>query len=192
MVAARVTRRERYEQFKPLRDQGLTLREIAASFDVSPRTVSDVLNDPDRAKVRARRERYRGRCAFCGKPTSGAEGRSRAPTRCRDHPDLDAQMKARGVNRWTRETVISELQRLGRELGRAPAVGDYFQQHGRSSRPVVVEGMVGIYNAARCLFGSWNNALTAAGFEPRLKGHRAEPERWLRNKRAAEARRARA
>lgn len=43
--------------------------------------------DPERyrrilAEDRARKERYRGTCLVCGKPTSGCRGRAKAPKRC--------------------------------------------------------------------------------------------------------------
>lgn len=78
------TRAERVAAAARLRADGLLLREIAERMGgVSVKTVSDWLNDPDGAKLAARKESYRGSCELCGAPTSGHNGRGpRAPRYC--------------------------------------------------------------------------------------------------------------
>lgn len=68
--AAKVTRADRYRQAKALRDEGLLLREIAERTGSTIKMVSELLNDPDGSRGRARRrecaERKRKDCPTCG------------------------------------------------------------------------------------------------------------------------------
>lgn len=79
------TRAERAAEATRLRAQGLSQLEIAERLGVSRSYASDLYGDPDRKKALARRERYRGVCEICGKPTTGSEGRAKAPRRCAEH-----------------------------------------------------------------------------------------------------------
>lgn len=83
-----MTRAERYAQFKPLRDQGLTYREIGERCGVHLKTVFDVLNDPTGEKVRARKAKVPGgTCIDCGGPTCPNSGSAPRP-RCRQCSDV--------------------------------------------------------------------------------------------------------
>lgn len=72
-----------------LRASGLSYKEIAIAATeefgtpVSMSTVGNLLIDPDGRKARARKDSYGGRCVDCGGPTTGSNGRAKAPTRCR-------------------------------------------------------------------------------------------------------------
>lgn len=79
---AQPSRRERLETILPLRAQGLTYRQIGERLGLKTRTVANLVNDPDGSKARAIKARHAGQCADCGYPTSGANGRAKAPTRC--------------------------------------------------------------------------------------------------------------
>jgi predicted transcriptional regulator len=62
-----VRRAELVEIARALRNEGASLKEIAAILGKSVTTVSGYLTDPDLSKQRARRDRYRNECATCGK-----------------------------------------------------------------------------------------------------------------------------
>lgn len=66
-----------------LRDEGFSIRGIGDVLGCSRSYASELLNDPDGSKARARKDRYAGICVDCGGPTSGCEGRGpNAPQRC--------------------------------------------------------------------------------------------------------------
>ena len=137
----------RGEQARTLRSQGLLLREIAAELGVARTTVGQYLADPDGARLKARRDGYRGRCE-CGSPTHGTNGPGKAPTRC-----IKCTSESRHESRyWTAERVVSELQAWARELRRAPGA----REAATRGAPVPL-GMVQRES------GSWNNGLAAAG-----------------------------
>ena len=56
--------------------------EIADRLGLARSTVNKYRRDPEGERERARRERYRGRCRGCGRPTRGSDGPGRAPEWC--------------------------------------------------------------------------------------------------------------
>jgi hypothetical protein len=76
-----MTYRERHEQIKALRDQGLLLREIAAQVGLAVSTVGQYAADPTGEKTRARKAKNNGECIDCGAPTKDGGARI-APERC--------------------------------------------------------------------------------------------------------------
>jgi hypothetical protein len=54
-------------------------------------------NSDGLAAARARKERYRGSCIVCGKPTTGCKGPGRAPNRCASHSAALTNMRRRGT-----------------------------------------------------------------------------------------------
>lgn len=58
-------------------------REIAAEMGLSRSYVSTLYHDPTGEKEKVRKTQYAGRCDECGRPTSGSNGREKAPPRCR-------------------------------------------------------------------------------------------------------------
>src|SRR5205823_2130598 len=79
----RYSRAERVAQIARLERRGLTTREIADQLELARSTVNIYRADPDGERQRERRQRYRGTCAGCGRPTSGSGGPGRAPEWCR-------------------------------------------------------------------------------------------------------------
>lgn len=75
-------RRELTTRANELRKEGLTVTAIGRVLGVSRTYADDLVNDPDGAKARARKDSYRGTCEGCGAPTDGSNGRARAPKRC--------------------------------------------------------------------------------------------------------------
>jgi hypothetical protein len=79
----RITRAQRLQQINDLRARGLTYQQIAAELGIAPRSVRNIVSDPDGAKQRGRKARYQGVCVECGGPTDGSNGLANAPLRCR-------------------------------------------------------------------------------------------------------------
>lgn len=57
-------------------------REIAERLGISRSYAASLVNDPDGSQDRERKKRYAGICESCGGPTSGSEGRAKAPRQC--------------------------------------------------------------------------------------------------------------
>jgi DNA-binding MarR family transcriptional regulator len=77
-----MTRAEKVAKARELREQGALLREIAAELGVAVSTAGTLLSDPDGAKLRARKDSYRGTCEKCGTATDGSNGPGAAPALC--------------------------------------------------------------------------------------------------------------
>mgnify|MGYP001312409572 CR=1 FL=1 len=155
---------------RELRDRGLRLREIAAELGVAISTVDSWLNDPGGERLRARKERYRGRCERCGRATDGSNGRSAAPRLCaacfRAQPhSLDRARRlgrGAGVRRYSDEELLASLRHAD-ELGlrTAPRYARLAGDHGLPSMATLIHR-----------FGSWNRAREQAGLEVRSSQRR--------------------
>jgi transposase-like protein len=85
-----------------------------------------------------------------------------------------------GRNRWTEEEAIEALRAYARETGRQPSVDRWKRERRRPATRVYVE-----------LFGSWANAMAAAGFDALIPGDNrpfAEREAFDRESEALQAR----
>lgn len=163
-----MTRSDRYRQFKALRDEGLLLREIADRTGVACSTVHDVLTDPTGERARERKRRYERACVGCGQ-TINPNGIRAETTRCRRC--VDAEIR-RQTDRWILESFVEWHERFG-----APPSSYDWNPHA-----IRYKGWVGSQWRLRRYestgrvwppvptvqehFGTWNNALRAAGFEP--------------------------
>jgi transposase len=98
------------------------LREIAEEMGVAIQTVHDWLSDPDGSKLKARKQRYAGRCVDCGAPTGGHAGRGdKAPKRCQRCAGRLNREREQERNRERRE-LVERLWAEGksfREIGEA-------------------------------------------------------------------------
>ena len=155
-----VTRAERVAEMRALQAEGLNGLEIAARLGLSNRTVSEYLLDPTGEKTRARKTR--GRCADCGTPIRSDQPGKGNPKRC-------IECAALANTKWTREAVVEAIQVWAAEHGgRPPAAIDWngvlAREYGREERDM--ERFPGS-NTVQDVFGSWNAAIEAAGFEPR-------------------------
>jgi hypothetical protein len=151
---------QRNQRIVALRRNGVSSREIAERYGMKTTYVRTILSDPDGSKARARKERYRGTCRRCGGPTTGGDGRAKAPTTC-------ASCFTSGQHErryWTSERVIAAIKRFAVEHGRPPVATEWlYGIHGRNGD--------GYPHAVIVIreFGSWANGVEAAGFpRPRI------------------------
>lgn len=154
MAAERKTRRFRVNQIRALQAEGKSLKEIAETTGLSLRTVWSYSWDPDGSRHRSYIAKLRRTCAVCGKPCSK---RARICFSC-----LKEQNRATKV--WTREKQIAKIQEFAKRWGRPPVWTDTM------AYPRDLPNGKLIWQE----FGSWANAVEAAGF-PRPK--RGGPKR---------------
>lgn len=159
---------------RKLRDeQGLIWREIGEALGISRSYASDLYLDPDGARSRARKDSYAQPCVDCGASTSGSEGRKIAP-RCHDCAAAKAGL-ARTY--WTAALIIERIQEWVALYGAPPAIADWSPQHARQAlgdearaqRFESADGRWPWFTIVFDRFGSWNDALEAAGFAPRAR-----------------------
>jgi hypothetical protein len=143
----RSTRAERAAEARRLRDQGLLLREIGERMGVSTQAVHEWLSDPDGSLRRARKASYRGVCVDCGGPTDGSNGPGKASVRCMD------------CIAWTREGILLAIMEWADDHGGVPPREQDVRIGAEGHSRLPYESSV------RRHFGSWNNALLAAGFD---------------------------
>jgi hypothetical protein len=93
-------------------------------LDQAPGTIKGYLYDPTGEKARATKARYRGSCASCGAPTSGADGKGRAARHCQ-------RCKPQSVPRWTRDMVRAAHRRWYERYGFIATTYDWSGTHAR-------------------------------------------------------------
>lgn len=112
---------------------------------------------------------YGGTCIDCGARTSGNNGLAKAPERCfacrREFDRANAP--------WDRERIVRAIREFAETYGRAPRVTDFSKAHatacGHAGR--VPEGHWPAYATIQKYYGSWNEAVRAAGLEPFERTH---------------------
>lgn len=153
-----------------LRAEGLTAREIGERLGVSRSTAEAWLSDPDGARARARKASYAATCVDCGTLTSGSEGRREEP-RC--HP-CAAVLSGDERRIWTKPAIVCAIQEWAFEHGEPPGMADW---NPTSARLLNDEERAARFERDGCwpwspqaahVCGSWNAAIEAAGFEPRV------------------------
>ena len=146
-VLERPSRKQQAERIEALAGRGLGSEEIADRLGLARSTVNKYRRDPDGERERARRERYRGRCRGCGRPTRGSDGPGRAPEWC------PACAPARR-RRWSDEQMLEAVRDWTRLTGAPPTLYDWSPVHAPA----------GHKGAARYLAerGRWPNASSVA------------------------------
>jgi hypothetical protein len=142
-----------------LRNQGLLLREIAAELGVSYGYAHALVDDPDGAKARKRKDGYQGVCKRCGGPTTGSEGRGKV-RHCRGC-QLDIQRESKV---WTREAVIDAIQRFAAAHGRPPKAGEWITADRVNGYPPRSAVYGNCTRGTGPPFARWADAIEAAGF----------------------------
>lgn len=154
-----------------LRQAGLKIREIGEALGVSRSYAGALLTDPDGSQARERKDGYAQSCEICGAPTSGSEGR-------RPHPrcvDCAAVLVGLQNQVWTPELIIARIREWADLHGEAPAIPDWSPTHARvtlgdearARRFEDADGHWPWFTIVFNRFGTWNEAMCQAGFEPR-------------------------
>jgi hypothetical protein len=166
---SRPTRADRYAEFSFLRKYGRTPNQIASACRVCANYVRDVLDDPDGNKARARKAGYRGVCVDCGRPTNGSSGRARAPERCVRCSNRKIRLY------WTHERIIEAIERWVTIHGEPPTTSEWGRSHHgapewRKKRMAETPGRWPELRVVQGMFGSWANAIEAAGYQRPRRG----------------------
>ena len=151
-----ISRVERARMAQALRDKGYTTQEIARKLGIARSYTSALFSDPDGSKERLRKEKYKGTCVDCGGVTSHGHSKTPSP-RC-----LACEKKRQHANRrWTRERIIADIRKWNDIHGRPPVATDWL--HYTSPTRGAPREWPHVQIAQR-EFGSWSNAIEAAGF----------------------------
>ena len=167
-----MTKTEAKRRVLELRAEGWTWRAIAAEVGWPRSTCAQWVLDPDGEKSRRRKLGYGGWCRECGAPTTGCNGPGKAPKLC-NHcaPGVELAL-------WTEKTVIESIQEYARRYGRPPSAGDWNPSDARSrfrddiADRFYEDGCWPYSSSVQRVFGSWNNAIRSAGYEPLAPGQK--------------------
>lgn len=132
-----------------LQADGLTSREIAGRLGLGYTTIRNALADPDNSKRARRRQTYQGKCLDCG-ATTYSDGTSRPSPRCGP-----CAVEANRV--YDRDSIIEVIREFARIHGRPPLATEWLRRGD-------VEPQIYVHTC-QTVFGSWANAIEAAGFE---------------------------
>lgn len=153
-----------------LRAEGLMLKEIAQRLGCATSTAFQYLDDPDLAKLRARKDSYRGVCVDCGADTDGTAGRDKAPTRCNHCNGAHSREMTR---RW----IIESFRDWEDLFGAPPSASDWNPAHARSKnlhyKADRYDGTARPWPSPTSvinIFGTWNAGRAAAGYETNSVG----------------------
>lgn len=173
----RPSRPERAREIARLRErEGLSFAEIAERLGLASSTVRAYYRDPEGARDRRNRERYRGTCETCGRPTSGGYGYD-APRHCPACARAHARV-------WSPDGIVQAIRDWCELTGAAPTVPDWSpahagEGHAGAARFHAEPGRWPSAATVRAHFGSFSAALAAAGVEPARRGART---RWTRER----------
>jgi hypothetical protein len=168
--APKPTRADRYAEFSRLRKSGLTTQQIAGATSFSVTYVRDVLTDPAREGDRARKTRYRGTCADCGRSTHGSNGPSRAPTRCTRCENATRRY-------WTKGRIIAAIKAWAEIHGEPPTASEWNPKDRLApawtrKRKAETPGRWPALRVVQGAFGSWATAIETAGYPRPRRGPR--------------------
>lgn len=152
-----MTRWQKYMLIRSLQEQGMTHRQISEQTGMAGSTIRNLINDPDGAKQRARREGYYRRCR-CG-----------AKVHWETAGDLCKACYLKDKHEKACQRVINCFRRYYNLTGEAPCAADYLG-HREPYRGRKRYDWMPWASDVLLLFGTWNNAIRATGMNPRRPG----------------------
>lgn len=171
-----MSREERAKQIAELRKRGMWPAQIARYLGLSSSYVYELIHDPTGVKSAARRDSYRGTCESCGRKTFGGDGPAKAPKLCRKC----ANIKQSEERHWVADLVLERIREWAQRFGEPPVATDWLRgrEHRTELMDEVDEDGFAYWPHPSILmreFGSWANAIEAAGFKrPAVGGHRSD------------------
>jgi predicted transcriptional regulator len=159
---------------RTLHAEGVSPLEISRRLGYARATIYQWLDPEHMSKQKVRRLRYSQPCVDCGKATGGSGGFAAPALRC-----APCQRRWQRENAiWTRETVITAIQAWADEHGGVPPVAADWNPAiaRRLGKPEKADKFYEddawpTVESVQKVFGSWNQAIRAAGFAPRRPGH---------------------
>lgn len=121
--------------------------------------------------AKARKHSYGRDCRRCGARTSGSNGRAKAPLYCKHCAPAQRAI-------WTRSAITSAIQLFAARYGEPPTSADWNTSQALSTgRSDLAEryqrdGDYPTTGSVQRIFGSWNEGIRAAGYEPLPSGQR--------------------
>lgn len=161
---------------------GFVLREIAEELGVKTSRAQAVLSDPTGQREEERKHRVYGTCADCGGKTFNGGSRN-CPERC-------AVCAPKHRRQTTEREIIAAIHDWHRRYGRQPTSMDWNVSLARvKAHPERLAQIEAAHEerdwpwvpTTQAVFGSWNDAIRAAGFEPLSVGQRLDPATWRRH-----------
>ena len=151
-----------------LRAQGLVWREIGERLGISLQTAHEYATDPTGEKAHARKTK--ARCRDCG-TSIRSDHPSYPQLRC---VPCDSAHRRTSYKAW----VIDRIQDWADRFGDPPTASDWNRAPStRANHPAAAlrqddasDQEWPCTNGARLVFGSWNAAIRAAGYEPLRSG----------------------
>lgn len=169
------TRAERVDEILRMRSQKISTPIIAAALGLAPNTVRNYLNDPDGAKERARKATYGGTCETCGAKTDGSNGRALAPkvcARCWRLAQHDRRI-------WNEARVLAAIRTFHSLHGRPPWSKEWLRSEDLAAAELR-DGVAYPWTTTVLReFGTWLNAIRAAGYEPPDYPNRRKPDEFF-------------
>jgi Homing endonuclease associated repeat len=142
--------------------RGWYMDEIANELGIGYKTLQSWFADPDGAWKKARIESYAGICRECGGKTSGCNGREKAASICVSCSRINQKQAAA-------ERILTAInQWADKHGGVPPRATDWARREPQNEGYPYPRELTQV-------FGSWNEAIRCAGYEPRVYGHYGRP-----------------
>jgi hypothetical protein len=141
--------------------EGLIGEQIAERMGISRSRVYELLNDPLGTKTAARKARGQRRCLDCGTPCNTNGRVSEPAVRCK----ACARARQSADAKWQAPQIIEAIQRWAAEHGGVPPKATEWNA-GAYAHPDYLRGDWPAYNTCSYRFGTFNEAVKAAGFTP--------------------------
>lgn len=148
-------------------------RRIGVPHSTVFRWINPDAAERQRARARTLKETYRGTCENCGQPTTGCDGPGSARRLCHHCAPRDPERVAKQT-KWPRALILERIREWADLHGEPPASLDWNpwkarQMHDepRARRFEDAGGYWPNFTTVVERFGTWNTAITAAGFEAR-------------------------
>jgi len=166
-----------------VRGVGTVAKMIGVPKTTVRRWVNPETAEKQRKISREAKRKRKGICSECGGQTS-YNGHDKAVSDTCANCVRDQQ---RANRRWTRENVIAAIQLFHARNGRPPSAKDWNRPDRGTDYPSLGAVIRRSYGWRNAPFGSWSEAIRAAGYEPNQTGRRPNAPRTPQGRYAKEA-----